>query len=458
MAEGSEKKIPFEKHPLYDEAMQQIVAGDREGALASLKRLTEHYPDEQFLQELLVRVQLQSTFRGGDYIPVEHSQGTPVLRTVVLIMLAITTCLVIATGLIAAYFNYFKPIEESQAQVAEIKGLWEDFEQAKDLLDIVQMQDILDRLDAKLPPNNAEIQEARVEVERLRWCSETFTDGVALKERGDWGAAEDRLLQIPDTCSQYEDAQALIGELQRQGEVETAWAEAQDFLDVDDCPSAITTLTWVRDNHPDYRRVQVQDLLFECQRRIALQLLDSARGDVGTVQEAVNHLDAALKIKPTDQELVSERRLANGYVAGHQAYDLGNWSVAVVRWEPLYALRPDYQQGALEQKLFESYPRAASLLISEANGSRRLLLLAIDHLEQALLREPENAVLLEEKRLAEEYLAGLDAFEQQDWDLAVAYWGPIHVARPDYQNGALGENLRQACTQSTAPDEQYCKP
>jgi hypothetical protein len=42
--------------------------------------------------------------------------------------------------------------------------------------------------------------------------------------------------------------------------------------------------------------------------------------------------------------------------------------------------------------------------------------------------------------------------------LAIANWGPIYTVRPDYQNGVLAERLREACTQSTAPDEQYCKP
>ena len=87
-----------------------------------------------------------------------------------------------------------------------------------------------------------------------------------------------------------------------------------------------------------------------------------------------------------------------------------------------------------------------------------MLLLAIDHLEAALLRDPDNVVLSEEKSFAEGYLAGLDAFEKEDWDLAIAYWGPIQVARPDYQNGVLGENMSQACALSTSPDEQYCTP
>ena len=128
MDESSNKAIPFERHPLYEEAMQQIVAGDKEGAVATLGRLAEYYPNEQFIQDLLVRVQLQSTFGGGDYIPVDHSQGTPVLRTVVLVMLAITTCLVVATGLIAVYNNWYLPIVEADELEERISSLWDDFE------------------------------------------------------------------------------------------------------------------------------------------------------------------------------------------------------------------------------------------------------------------------------------------------------------------------------------------
>ena len=457
MEEASNKAIPFEKHPLYEEAMQQIVAGDREGAVATLTRLSEQYPDEQFLQDLLVRVQLQSTFGGGEYIPVDHSQGTPVLRTLVLVMLAITTCLVVATGLIAFKANFLDQWSAAEVQAKEITSLWDDLEVAKDAGDLVGVLRILGELDA-LTPNDPKVEEALAEVNRLKRCSDTYADAVAFNERGDWQAALDALYQVPQDCPNYDQAQKFAEDLKDLGSVETAWIEAQNFLAAEDCPGAITTLTWIREQDPQFRRAQVEDLLFQCHRRLALQLLDVARGDVGPVREAEGHLKAALTFKPANQELVSEHRLAVGYVAGHEAYDRGDWSVAVVRWEPLYVMRPDYQNGELRRKLFDSYPRAATQLISEANGSVRLLTQAIDHLGQALVVDPGNEELLQERIMAQEYLAGLEAFVGLDWDLAIARWGPIYTVRPDYQNGALAEKMRQACTQSMAPDEQYCKP
>ena len=457
MEETSKKAIPFEKHPLYEEAMQQIVAGDKEGAVATLTRLSKQYPDEQFLQDLLVRVQLQSTFGGGEYIPVDHSQGTPVLRTLVLVMLAVTTCLVIATGLIAFKANFLDQMTANEARAAEISTLWDDLEVAKAAGDLVGVLRILEELNT-LTPNDAKVQEALAEVNRLKRCSDMYADAVAFNERGDWQSAMDTLYQIPQDCPNYGQAQRFNDELKELGSVETAWAEAQSFLAAGDCPGAITTLTWIREQDPRFRRVQVEDLLFQCHTQIAQQLLNGPQGGLDPVREAEGHLKAALTFQPTNQDLVAEYRLAVGYVAGHEAYDRGDWSVAVVRWEPLYVMRPDYQNGELRRKLFESYPRAAMQLISEANGSVRLLTQAIDHLDHALAADPGNEELLQERQLAVEYLAGLEAQVQQDWDLAISHWGPIHTARPDYQNGVLAENLRQACTQSTAPDEQYCKP
>jgi tetratricopeptide (TPR) repeat protein len=457
MEESSNKAIPFERHPLYEEAMQQIVAGDKEGAVATLKRLAEYYPDEQFLQDLLVRVQLQSTFGGGDYIPVDHSQGTPVLRTLVLVMLAITTCLVVATGLIAVYNNWWLRIAEADDLEESIISLWDDFDWRFEAGDLSGARETLEQL-AALTSDDAAIQEALEEIKWRELCSDMYADAVSLNERGEWQAAMDLLYQISPECYNYDQAQWFNAELKELGSVETAWLEAQKFLDAQDWQSAITTLTWIRQQDSNFRRVQVENYLFESHKRLAYQLLDGARGDVESVRQAATHLQEALQLKPTSQDLRDERKLAVGYVAGHEAYDRGDWSIAVVRWEPLYVMRPDYQNGVLRQKLDESYPRAARQLIAEANGSIMRLTQAIDYLDQALVRDPGNEELLQERTFAVDYLAGLEAYVQGDLDLAIAQWGPIYTVRPDYQNGVLAEKLREACIQSTAPDEQYCKP
>ena len=455
MAETSNKAIPFEKHPLYQEAMDQIVAGDKEAAVDTLKRLSERYPDEQFLQDLLVRVQLQSTFGDGEYIPVDHSQGTPILRTVVMVMLVLTTFLVVAAGLIALRGRIFGDGNDAvAAQLARQDELWDEFEWRKAGGDISGMRDVLTEFLAEFPGDEAALQ-ALDDVEWLKRCNDMYADS---SRQTNTQAALDILAQIPEECPNYPQAQERIGELRKQGTKETAWMEAQGLFQAEDWQGAITTLTWIRQQDSEFQQPQVDNLLFEAQLRLGRALIDGARGDVSAVREGASHLQEAARLNPTSQDLVNEIELAVDYVAGYEAYARDDWSVAVERWEPSYLVRPDYQDGALQEKLFESYPLAAEQLIADSGGSIMRMTQALDYFDRALEIDPGNEKLQEEREFATEYLAGNEAFVKSDFDVAISHWGPIHELRPDYLNGTLEENLRLACTQSIVPNEQYCTP
>jgi tetratricopeptide (TPR) repeat protein len=459
MEESPNKAIPFEKHPLYQEAMEQIKAGDKQAAVATLERLCEQYPHEQFLQDLLVRVQLQTQLGGAEYIAAERSQGTPILRTLVMVMLAITTCLVVAVGVIGVA-NARKGDEEQQALVRQVNAGWDEVDRLKQGGDLIGMRQELETLAALKPDDSAfqqEIQQALAEVDRLKWCADTFGEAGARENRGDYQGALDLYIQITPDCSQYDEAQAAIERLKKLDTVETAWMEARSLFDAGDYSGAIVTLNWIREQDADFNREQVESMLFEAHRQLGFALLDGARGNVEAVDEAGTHFAEALKYR-YDQELATERRLAVGYVAGYQSYQGGDYVAAVVKWEPQYAERPDYQNGVLEDKLYESYPLAARQLIAEANGSVMRLTQAVDYLDQALAKDPANEELEQERTLAVEFLAGQEAYSQADYVLAISHWGPISAEQPDYQNGTLEERLRESCSLSTAPDEQYCTP
>ncbi len=457
MKEASDNATPFERHPLYQEAMQQIVAGDDQGATDTLKRLTEQYPEEQALQDLLVRIQLRSTFGGGDYIPVDHAQGTPILRTVVMVMLAITTCLVVATGLIALYRNYIQPGIVADALAADVESRWDDFERLVDRGDLTGARGVLEAL-ATLTPDDASVEESLRLINQLKQCSDMYYDALDAYNAANLRLAMDLLYQLPQECDQYEDAQELLRKLQELDNVETAWVRVQDLLANEDWQGAIPILTWIRGEDPEFQEGRVEDLLFDCHRRIAVQLLATAEGDVKMVSDAADHMKLALTIKPADLNMREEYDLALDYVLGSGAYDRGEWASAADHWEELYNQRPDYQGGVLGQKLCDIYPHAAAELVADAGGSMRLLTQAVDYYDQALTCDPGNEALQQERMLAVEYLAGLEAYLGLDYDLAIARWGPIHLLRPDYQNNTLAENLRLACTQSVAPDAEYCKP
>ena len=293
--------------------------------------------------------------------------------------------------------------------------------------------------------------------QREEW-EKLFTDCVDASNRDAVQEALDLCYRVPPESGRYEEAQLLIKDLQRLADLEAAWQEVQTLIDAGDLEGAISSLSWIRSQKPDFRQDQVEGLLFELHRTLALKLIGEAQGNVDRLRQARGHLNEALALRPANQDLVDERNLAVGFIAGAEAYDRGDWPSAAAKWEPVYAARPDYQEGALRQRLRDVYPRAAEELIAGAKGSVRQLSRALGYLDQALKFDPGNEALLLEKDLIAKYLEGLEAFSSEKWDLAVDTWGPIYAIRSGYQGGVLEEDLRLACANSETPHEGQCPP
>ena len=451
--------IPFEKHPLYDEAMQKARSGEEDGAIAALRRLAELYPEEQFINDLLLRFQLRTTFSTEEHISVDHAQGAPALRTMVLLMLAVTACLVIITAGIAlytrGYLDFILPDAGTPSSDTDI--LWSNVERRLEAGDLSGVREFLNFLELEVP-GDPRIEETRQRVNLLQSWADLYTDAVAAKERGDWQAALDLAYQIPEESPNHDRAQRLIQEVQDMAVLEDAWQEVQNLIQAEDWQSAISTLNWIRAQNSAFRRVEIEDLLYQIHVRVARELLDTAYGNLDLLRQAISHLSEALALRPTERELIEEKDLAVGFVAGAEAFARGDWVAAVERWEKVYDENPDYQGSALERNLFDAYPSAAKQLISESKGSERLLYQALGYLDQALSIQPDDEELLEERHLVTEYLKGLEAYRQENWDLAIAQWGPIHALRPSFLGGVLEEKLGSACASSESPDATFCLP
>lgn len=452
--------IPFEKHPLYSEAMQKARDGDEGGAVAALRRLAELYPKEQFIKDLLLRFQLRTTFSTEEYISVDHTQGAPALRTMVLLMLAVTACLVIITASIAAYNRRWPPgfwnwIEIDGDGVADVEIQWSDLDRRVTSGDYGGAREILDGL-ATRTPDDPRIEETRQTIDWLESCYNLYADAVKKGDEEQWQVALDLAYQIPAECPNPDRNQRLIEDLQGMAALEAAWQEVQGLVQAEDWQSAVSTLDWIRTRNPKFRRVDVENLLYQIHRRLGLDLINTAYGNLDLLRQAISHLSEALALRFSDRELDREKQLAVGFVAGSEAFARGDWVAAVERWEKVYEESPGYQGSALERNLFEAYPRAAKQLISESKGSERLLDQALGFLDEALRRQPDDEELLEERHLVTEYLNGLDAYRQESWDLAIAQWGAIHALRPDFLDGVLEEKLDSACASSESPDATFC--
>jgi len=449
------KQTPFHRHPLYEEAMKQMAEGDNVAAAVTLKRLAELYPEEQAIQDLLLRVQLRTTFESTDYIQVDHSPATPGLRNMVLLLMAITACLVVITGMTAVYRRWYLPNVVAREREAYINSLWSEVDGLLEAGDLSGARERLAELERERPAD-PRVQELRASLDQREACANLYADAVSARERGEWQPALDLLHQMPAECPEYAQAQQLIGAIQEQIDLDTAWQQAQAQLQAQDWEGAISTLASLRARNPGFHRAEVEEQLYQAYVLVGKRLVSQANGNAEPLRRAAGYLSEALTLRPTSTELIAEKRLAEGFVAGAEAYSKGDWAAAVAAWEPAFAIQPDYQNGVLRRNLYEAYPLAAKQLIGQANGSVRWLTQAATYLDQALALEPGNQELLNEKHLLEGYLAGQDALSKEEWDLAISYWAPIYAVRPDYQNGLLAENLRLACANSTASDKSMC--
>jgi tetratricopeptide (TPR) repeat protein len=453
-----QNEIPVQGHPLYVEAMQLISSGDELGALEALEALSESYPDDQALSDFVLRLQLRTAFDSPDYIQVDHAQPRPVLRSMVLLLLAVTGFLVIITGLTAVYTNMVAPTDAEGDLQAEIDAIKRDVASRFDRGDLTGAQAALEQLgNYALAPNDVFVADYSQKLEEQRACAESYARAVELRERGSWQEALDLATQISPECLKYRESRVLAEDLRELASLETAWQAAEAYLADEDWEQALEELAWLRAEAPEFRRAQVEQRLYQVHSMLAFDLLGRANGRTETLREALVHLGAALRLRPTDRTLIVEKSLAEGFIAGSEAYDRGDWVAVIDAWEPVFEERPDYQGSVLSRRLEEAYPLAAEQTIAGARGSAIQLNQAIVYIDQALAYQPDSEELRQERELISGYLSGLDAFKEESWNLAISYWASIYVLRPGYQDGILEEELRVACANSTKTDDR-CPP
>jgi outer membrane protein assembly factor BamD (BamD/ComL family) len=457
MAESKEPagdKSSVEDHPLYHAAMKQMAAGDGAAAAAKLRQLAELFPQSQLLQDLLVRTELQATLAQAGPAPTTHSAPTPILRRMVLVLLVLSMVLIGIAGFAAAYARFVHPRQEGRRQDLYINSLRQDGQARLTAGDWTGAQQVFQELLTQVP-GDPTAQAAVALSQQQEALAQQYADAVAAQQQDDVQTALGLFRQLPP---EYLDVTQRIKTLEKLEALEAAWQQSESLIQAGDWPGAIAILSQIRAQNPEFRRAQVEEQLYQLYTQTARQQLAQANGSVEAVRQAADSLRQALALRPTQQDLLEEQRLASGFVAGADAAAKGDWAGAVARWEPVYAARPDYQGGVLRPKLDQAYPQAAKQLIARANGNVNLLDQALGYLDKGLAVQPDNQELLEERRLVTEFLAGAEAFAAQSWDLAISHWGPIYAVRPTYQNGVLERNLRQACASSPAPNKALCPP
>ncbi|MBI5879089.1 MAG: carboxypeptidase regulatory-like domain-containing protein [Chloroflexi bacterium] len=149
-----------------------------------------------------------------------------------------------------------------------------------------------------------------------------------------------------------------------------AYQQAKDAYDKQDYETALSMLDGLRRVQPDYKKADVEQMLYNGNLTLARQFLKDERWE-----EAVQRFDKALAIRK-DDHVQLERYLASVYLRGLSAWS-ADWKRAVESFTELVRINPDYQDS--RSRLYQAYISYGDYLM-ERGGS----CLAIDAYSGAL--------------------------------------------------------------------------
>lgn len=149
-----------------------------------------------------------------------------------------------------------------------------------------------------------------------------------------------------------------------------AFAQAKDAYGKQDYETASGMLDGLRRVQPDYKKTEVEQMLYTANLTLARQYLKDERWE-----EAVQRFDKALAIRK-DDNVQLERYLASNYLRGLSAWS-ADWKRAVESFSEIVRINPDYMDS--RSRLYQAYVAYGDYLMDRGGGC-----LAIDAYAGAL--------------------------------------------------------------------------
>jgi cell shape-determining protein MreC len=121
--------------------------------------------------------------------------------------------------------------------------------------------------------------------------------------------------------------------------------------------------------------------------------------------------------------------LERQYQAAEQTFTHEDWASAITQYQALREANLTFRYDKIQERLFESHLRYGQTILQEAGTDVDRVSEAISYFSEALKTRPMDAKALDERRLAENYLAALYA-DNQDEVIDVLLM--IYDEQPDY--------------------------
>jgi tetratricopeptide (TPR) repeat protein len=164
--------------------------------------------------------------------------------------------------------------------------------------------------------------------------------------------------------------------------------------------------------------------------------------------EAIDTLAQLQAIDPQYRDLPQllqsaevSREMDGKFRAAEEAFGRSDWPTAIAGYE---ALRQDdltFKFDDIQSHLFESHLKYGQSLVGQGGADRQLVAQAISQFSEALKLRPVDSEALKERRLAETFLAALNAADRSEHSEVIDLLQGIYGERPDYAGNEVVELL-----------------
>jgi tetratricopeptide (TPR) repeat protein len=156
--------------------------------------------------------------------------------------------------------------------------------------------------------------------------------------------------------------------------------------------------------------------------------------------ESPGYRDVNLRIGDINRQLQIEEL----YSQAEADYAAGRFAEATAKYQQVQGLNASFERDQIASRLFELYMMQGRELVARTPPAPELMPQALDFFTRAAALRPRDSDAGAEQQLAQNFLAGQQAYQEKRWDDAATRWGAVYDQRPGYLGASLTEPLYQA--------------
>ena len=261
-----------------------------------------------------------------------------------LLVLAVVAVIALLAGVSYGVYAYWLvPARTLQDQVTHLRELHElargyvaagDYSRAADIYKEILSQESGDSTASAGLERAEELQELMIAYDRA----------LELTREERWEEALEAWQAILAADSNFRDVKHWTAFVEEQDLLHALFTDAEIRYWGEDWSGAMEVLEQVRGQNADYRRPDVEVLLVGCLVNLAKQIIIEAPDPTDVYNQTMELFDKAVKIRPQDESVLTERAVAEAYSQGFARFQEEDWEGAVE--ELRFAYEHDFRYAA----------------------------------------------------------------------------------------------------------------